>query len=64
MSPVFQFIEPGAAGTIEITRSAGAAKVDKLAVQYAAAAAELATPQEAFPAGAAVPDVPVDLVAE
>ena len=64
VTPVFQFVEPGASATIEISRSAGGAKTDKLVVQYAPVAADLATPQEAFPAGGAFPELPVDLVAQ
>jgi len=46
VSPVYQFVEPGASGTIEITRAAGDNKADKLVVQYAPAPAEVASAQD------------------
>jgi len=50
VKPVYGFIEPGAATEFEITRTAGPPKEDKFVVQFAAAAPDAASAEEAFKA--------------
>eukprot|EP01083_Nonionella_stella_P190448 705374_1 len=48
VQPVFGFLEPESAASIEVTRSAGAAKEDKLALLYAQADPEETNAQTPF----------------
>ena len=61
MAPVYAFVEAGTAIPIEISRSPGPPKEDKLVIQYTKAPAGLTNAQEAFKAGEKYPDMPVAL---
>ena len=50
MQVVYAFVDAGASIALEVQRSAGGAKEDRLVVQYMPAG-EAAEPKECFPAG-------------
>ena len=64
MAPVYSFIEPGTAIPIEIARSPGPPKEDKMIVQYTVVPSTMANAQEAFKPGEKYPDMPVALSGE
>ena len=51
IKPVFGFVEPGASTPLEITRTSGAPKEDKLVIQYQDAPADCTNAQDAFKSG-------------
>ena len=63
IKPVFGFVEPGAATSLEITRTAGAAKEDKLVVQFGNAPDGATDPAEAFKAAAPLTDLTIPMSA-
>lgn len=56
LKPVFGFVDPAGQAPLEITRTAGAPKEDKLVIQWAPA------PADATDAQAAFPSVPADQI--
>ncbi|CAJ0577515.1 unnamed protein product, partial [Mesorhabditis spiculigera] len=64
LNPVFGFVEPGAQAPVEITRTAGPPKEDKLVIEYGDAPADAATPQDAFKGVAAPQKLTVPIKAE
>ncbi|PIO63987.1 hypothetical protein TELCIR_14399, partial [Teladorsagia circumcincta] len=56
LKPVFGFVDPSGNAPLEITRTAGAPKEDKLVIQWAPA------PTDATDAQSAFPSVPIDQI--
>uniref|UniRef100_A0A915EJ73 MSP domain-containing protein n=1 Tax=Ditylenchus dipsaci TaxID=166011 RepID=A0A915EJ73_9BILA len=51
LKPVYGFVEPGAASPVEVTRTNGPPKDDKLVVQFIEVPAEATDAQEVFKSG-------------
>ncbi|VDM56384.1 unnamed protein product [Angiostrongylus costaricensis] len=49
LKPVFGFVDPAGTAPLEITRTSGAPKEDKLVIQWAPAPADATDAQAAFP---------------
>ena len=64
MKPVYGFVEAGAAQPLEVTRSAGAPKEDKLVIQFAEASADATDAQAYFKTATLLGEVTLPLKAE